>query len=203
MAREQRSIPETYGDFRDEVLRIIRQDNEYKLLSGTVHELRENMASIIQKVDNIDKNLVLYREDSKEFRREIKEDNEKFRDDILGRFEGFRTEIREDNEKFRDDILGRFEGFRTEIRDDNEKFRDGILGRFEGIDQRFEQIDQRFERIDQRFERIDQRFDHIDQRFEHIDQNFMEVFKALNRQIYWMVGSIFAVGGLLLGFIKL
>jgi len=174
MAREQRSIPETYEDFRDEVIRIIRQDNEYKLLSGTVHELRENMASIIQKVDNIDKNLVLYREDSKEFRREIKEENE----------------------KFRDGILGRFEGFRTEIRDDNEKFRDGILDRFEGIDQSFERIDQRFDHIDQRFERIDQRF-------EHIDQNFMEVFKALNRQIYWMVGSIFAVGGLLLGFIKL
>ena len=146
------------------------------------------MASIIQKVDNIDKNLVLYREDSKEFRREIKEENEKFRDGILGRFEGFRTEIRDDNEKFRDGILDRFEG---------------IDQSFERIDQRFDHIDQRFERIDQRFERIDQRFDHIDQRFEHIDQNFMEVFKALNRQIYWMVGSIFAVGGLLLGFIKL
>lgn len=57
--------------------------------------------------------------------------------------------------------------------------------------------------MDQRFESIDQRFEKIDERFERIDQNFIEVFKALNRQIYWMVGSIFAVGGLILGFMKL
>lgn len=73
-------------------------------------------------MDNIDKNLVLYREDSKEFRREIREENEKFRAELLGRFES-----------------------------------------------------------------IHQRFEKIDERFERIDQNFIDVFKALNRQVYWMV----------------
>ena len=138
MAREQSGIPTTYDEFRYEVLRIVREDDEYRLLSNTVHELREDMKALIQRVDNIDKNLLLYREDSKEFCREIREENEKFRTELLGRFEG-----------------------------------------------------------------VDQRFEKIDEHFERIDQNFIEVFKALNRQIYWMVGSIFAVGGLILGFMKL
>jgi len=137
MAREQSGIPTTYDGFRYDVLRIDREDDEYRLSSNIVHKLREAMKTLIQRVDNIDKNLLLYREDSKEFRREIREENEKFRAELLGRFES-----------------------------------------------------------------IHQRFEKIDERFERIDQNFIDVFKALNRQIYWMVGSIFDAGGLISGFMK-
>jgi len=57
MAREQSGIPTTYDEFRYDVLLIVREDDEYRLLSNTIHELREDMKALIQKVDNIDKNL--------------------------------------------------------------------------------------------------------------------------------------------------
>ena len=47
MAREQGGIPTTYDEFRYEVLRIVREDDEYRLLSNTVHELREAMKALV------------------------------------------------------------------------------------------------------------------------------------------------------------
>ena len=93
--------------------------------------------------------------------------------------------------------------------------------RFEQVEKRFEQVDKRFEQVDKRFEQVDKRFEqmHIEfnKRFEQVDKRFEKIEKQLERQtqaimdihqeiklqMRWSFGVLVAIGGLVVGLLKL
>lgn len=86
-----------------------------------------------QKVNQINENLKIYKEDFLKF---------------LELNKAFRREMKEDFGKFRRELRGDNQVFRTEIREEMEK-------RFKEIDQRVQRIDERFFDIQKAITRID------------------------------------------------
>ena len=78
--------------------------------------------------------------------------------------------------------------------------------RFEQVEKRFEQIDKRFEamqiQIDRRFERVDRRFEQIDKRFDQVDRCFDALTRRLDRFMVWSFSTTLAVGGIVIGVLK-
>ena len=86
--------------------------------------------------------------------------------------------------------------------------------RFEQVDKRFEQVDKRFEQVDKRIEQIDRRIDllqiemkerftQVDKRFDQMHQEFMALHHEIKLQMRWSFGTLIAVGGLIVGIMKL
>lgn len=79
--------------------------------------------------------------------------------------------------------------------------------RFEQIDKRFEQIDKRFEQMhidfNKRFEQIDKRFEKIDHQLEKQSRAIMDIHQEIKLQMRWSFGVLLAVGGLVVGILKL
>ena len=86
--------------------------------------------------------------------------------------------------------------------------------RFDQVDKRFEQMkidsDKRFEQVDKRFEQVERRFEQVDKRFEKIDlklekqtQAIMDIHQEIKLQMRWSFGVLVAVGGLVLGILRL
>ena len=75
--------------------------------------------------------------------------------------------------------------------------------RFEQVEKRFEQIEKRFEQVDKRFEQVDKRFEQIDKRFDQMHQEFMALHHEIKMQMRWSFGTLIAVGGLIVGILKL
>ena len=78
--------------------------------------------------------------------------------------------------------------------------------RFEQVEKRFEQIDKRFEamqiQIDRRFEQVDRRFEQIDKRFDQVDGRFDALTRRMDRFMVWPFSTTLAVGGIVIGVLK-
>jgi len=90
--------------------------------------------------------------------------------------------------------------------------------RFEQVEKRFEQVDKRFEQVDKqlekRFEQVDKQLEQMrkdsDKRFEQVDkqlekqsQAIMDIHQEIKLQMRWSFGVLVAVGGLVIGILKL
>jgi len=86
--------------------------------------------------------------------------------------------------------------------------------RFEQVEKRFEQVDKRFEQVDKQLEQMrkesDKRFEQVDKRFEQVDkqlekqsQAIMDIHQEIKLQMRWSFGVLVAVGGLVVGVLKL
>jgi len=86
--------------------------------------------------------------------------------------------------------------------------------RFEQVEKRFEQVDKRFEQVDKQLEQMrkesDKRFEQVDKRFEQVDkqlekqsQAIMDIHQEIKLQMGWSFGVLVAVGGLVVGILKL
>jgi len=93
----------------------------------------------------------------------------------------------------------RFEQMREES---NKRF-EQIEKRFEQVDKRFEQVEKRFEQVDKRFEQVDKRFEQIDKQLEKQSQAIMDIHQEIKLQMRWSFGVLVAVGGLVVGILKL
>ena len=112
-------------------------------------ELEKGNALLLESVRTLESNIIVYREDTRDFMNRICKENENFREDMNNRFDRFRNEIIESNDQFRKEI-----------------------------NIKFELIDKRFESIDGKFESIDNRFDFINKQFIEVHKaiNRMTVF---------------------------
>jgi len=144
-------------------------------LEKRFNNLENGQAQLVELVRTLETNIIVYREDTKDFMHKICKENE-----------NFRQEMRESFEKFRLDIDKRFESI--------DKRFESIDKRFESIeekfDRRFDSIDKKFDSIDKKFDSIDKKFDLIDKKFDLINQQFIEVHKAINRMTVFFIGSM-------------
>ena len=95
---------------------------EFKI-ENRFQTIEEAQQLIVDSGHRLESNLLIYREDSKDFMKIIHQDNETFQKKIWEYNETFRKEIRENNETFRKEIREDNKAFRLEIRDQLEKFR--------------------------------------------------------------------------------
>ena len=118
-------------------------------LEKRFNNLENGQAQLVELVRTLETNIIVYREDTKDFMHKICKENE-----------NFRQEMRESFEKFRLDIDKRFES---------------IDKRFKSIEEKF---DRRFDSIDKKFDLIDKKFDLINQQFIEVHKaiNRMTVF---------------------------
>mgnify|MGYP000698077833 CR=1 FL=1 len=101
-----------------------------------------------------------------------------------------------------------------QIRKESDKRFEQVDKRFEQVDKHFEQVDKHFEQVDKRFEQVDKRFEQmhseVNKRFEQIDkqlekqsQAIMDIHQEIKLQMRWSFGVLVAVGGLVVGILKL
>jgi len=106
----------------------------------------------------------------------------------------------------------------TKVEEELKHQRDILINGFAQMDKRFEQMkidsDRRFDQVDKRFEQMkidsDKRFEQVDKRFEKIDlklekqtQAIMDIHQEIKLQMRWSFGVLVAVGGLVLGILRL
>ncbi len=84
-----------------------------------------------------------------------------------------------------------------------EQMREESNKRFEQVDKRFEQVDKRFEQVDKRFEQVDKRFEQIEKQLEKQSQAILDIHQEIKQQMRWSFGVLMAVGGLVIGVLKL
>jgi len=79
--------------------------------------------------------------------------------------------------------------------------------RFEQVEKRFEQVDKRFEQMhiefNKRFEQVDKRFEKIEKQLERQTQAIMDIHQEIKLQMRWSFGVLVAIGGLVVGLLKL
>jgi len=79
--------------------------------------------------------------------------------------------------------------------------------RFEQVEKRFEQVDKQLEQMrkdsDKRFEQVDKRFEQVDKQLEKQSQAIMDIHQEIKLQMRWSFGVLVAVGGLVIGILKL
>jgi len=73
----------------------------------------------------------------------------------------------------------------------------------EESNKRFEQVEKRFEQVEKRFEQVDKRFEQIDKQLEKQSQAIMDIHQEIKLQMRWSFGVLVAVGGLVVGILKL
>ncbi|SDN51451.1 hypothetical protein SAMN04488516_102361 [Desulfonauticus submarinus] len=111
------------------------------------------------QIDEMKFNQNLFREELKEFKREVKEGFE----NVDKRFDEFKSDVNmrfEQVDKRFEQVDKRFDEFKKDIND-----------RFIQVDKRFEQVDKRFEQVDKRFEQMIGAIDRLTDRLEYRDRD--------------------------------
>jgi len=85
--------------------------------------------------------------------------------------------------------------------------RELMLTGFAQMDKRFEQVEKRFEQVDKQLEQMrkdsDKRFEQVDKQLEKQSQAIMDIHQEIKLQMRWSFGVLVAVGGLVIGILKL
>ena len=67
----------------------------------------------------------------------------------------------------------------------------------------FKQMEKRFEQVDKRFEEVDKRFEQVDKRFDQQHQEIMGLHHENELMMRWHIGTLLAVGGLIVAMLRL
>jgi len=85
----------------------------------------------------------------------------------------------------------------------NKERSEQVEKRFEQVEKRFEHVDKRFEQVDKRFEQIEKRFTHVDAQLEKQTQAIIGIHQEMKNQMRWGFGMLIALGGMLVGILKI
>jgi len=102
----------------------------------------------------------------------------------------------------------------TRVEEELKHQRELMLAGFAQMDKRFEQVDKQLEQMrnesDRRFEQVEKRFEQVEKRFEKIDKQFelqskaiMDIHQEIKLQMRWSFGVLIAVGGLVVGVLRM